>query len=134
MKGANLIGFLREPVLWTLQLALAAVFLNAAWRKFTGHEVPLATFQSLGMDPWFRYMTGMLEFADAIGLLIRPLSGLAALGLACVIIGAIVTHLFFVPDSIVPAFALLVALCVVSAGRLREILFIIGRVANMPMK
>lgn len=134
MKGANFLGLLREPGLWALQLALAAVFLNAAWRKFTGHEVPLETFQSLGMDPWFRYVTGTLELAGAIGLLILPLSALAALGLACVMIGAIVTHLFFVPDSIVPAFALLIALSMVSAGRLQEILCIIGRTADPPMK
>lgn len=109
-------------IVWTLQIALAGVFLNAAYRKFTGHAVPLETFQALGMDPWFRYFTGCLELAGGVGLLIRPLSGLAALGLATVMVGAIVTHLFFVPDSILPASLLLFALLLVAAARKEETL------------
>jgi uncharacterized membrane protein len=74
------------------------------------------------MDPWFRYVTGCLELAGGIGLLIRPVSGLAALGLAIVMIGAIGTHLFLVPDSILPASLLLLALLLVATARKEEIL------------
>lgn len=109
-------------VVWSLQIALAGVFLNAAYRKFAGHAVPVETFQALGMDPWFRYITGCLEFAGGVGLLIRSLSGLAALGLAVVTVGAIGTHLFFVPDSILPASFLLFALLLVAAARKEETL------------
>lgn len=109
-------------IVWSLQVALAGVFLNAAYRKFTGHAVPLEIFQALGMDPWFRYVTGCLELAGGVGLLLRPLSGLAALGLAIVMVGAIVTHLFFVPDSILPASLLLFALLLVAAARKEETL------------
>jgi putative oxidoreductase len=108
---------LRGPGLWAIQLVLAGVFLNAALRKFTGHAVPLETFQRLGMDPWFRHVTGALELAGAIGLLIPPLAALAAIGLTLVMVGAIVTHLFLVPDTIVPATALFLALCLVGFGR-----------------
>ena len=48
----------------------------------------------------------MLELADAVGLLIPRLSGLAALGLAGVMVGAVLTHLFFLPPvalALVPA-------------------------------
>ncbi len=109
-------------VVWLLQIALAGVFLNAAYRKFTGHAVPIETFQALGMDPGFRYITGCLEFAGGVGLLIRSFSGLAALGLAIVMVGAIGTHLFFVPDSILPASLLLFALLLVAAARKEETL------------
>lgn len=107
---------------WALQIALSGVFLNAAFRKFTGHVVPVETFQALGMDPWFRYIIGSLELAGGMGLLIRPLSGLAAAGLALVMVGAIGTHLFLVPDSILPASVLLIALLLVAVGRKDEIL------------
>jgi putative oxidoreductase len=111
-----------ERLAWSLQIALAGVFFNAAYRKFTDHAVPVETFQALGMDPWFRYVTGCLELAGGIGLLIRPVSGLAALGLAIVMIGAIGTHLFLVPDSILPASLLLLALLLVATARKEEIL------------
>jgi uncharacterized membrane protein YphA (DoxX/SURF4 family) len=113
--------------LWGLQLVLAGIFLNAAWRKFTGHAVPVETFQALGMDPWFRYVTGALEMGGGIGLLIRPLSGLAAVGLIIVMIGALVTHLIFVPGSILPASFLLIALCFVAAARKGDLIILKNR-------
>jgi putative oxidoreductase len=112
--------------LWVLQVVLAGVFLNAAWRKFTGHPVPIETFQALGWDPWFRYVTGALELAGAIGLLVPPLSALAAIGLALVMVGAIITHLFLVPDTIVPASALFIALCLIGFCRKDEVCGTIG--------
>jgi putative oxidoreductase len=106
---------------WFLQIALAGVFLNAAFRKFTDHAVPVETFQALGMDPWFRYVTGCLELTGGTGLLIRSFSGLAAIGLATIMVGAIATHLFFVPGSIWPASLLLMSLLLVAALRREEI-------------
>ncbi|MCA1675103.1 MAG: DoxX family protein [Actinobacteria bacterium] len=48
----------------------------------------------------------MLELASAIGLRIPRLSGLAALGLAGVMVGAVITHLTVLPPA---AFALFLA-------------------------
>lgn len=114
-------------VVWSLQIVMAVVFLNAAYRKFTGHAVPIETFQALGTDPWFRYFTGCLEFVGGVGLLIRSFSGLAALILAIVMVGALGTHLFFVPGSILPAALLLFALILVAAARKEETLAQISR-------
>ena len=62
---------------------------------------------------------GALELAGAIGLLIPRLAGLAALGLAGVMVGAVFTQVF-VLDSVVlaltPAF-LIVALSLIAWGR-----------------
>lgn len=104
---------------WTLRVLLAAVFAFAAYRKFTGHPIPVATFQGLGLGQWFRYLTGVLELAGAVGLLIPAIHLWAAAGLALVMVGAAATHLFFVGGSAVLAFVLLGALVVVLAIGMR---------------
>ena len=105
---------------WTLRVLLAAVFAFAAYRKFTGHPIPVATFEGLGLGQWFRYLTGLLELAGAVGLLIPAIHLWAAAGLALVMVGAAATHLFFVGGSAVLAFVLLGALVVVLAIGMRK--------------
>lgn len=104
---------------WTLRVLRAAVFAFAAYRKFTGHPIPVATFEGLGLGRWFRYLTGVLELAGAVGLLIPAIHLWAAAGLALVMVGAAATHLFFVGGSAVLAFVLLGALVVVLAIGMR---------------
>jgi uncharacterized membrane protein len=82
----------------------------------------------IGFGQWLRYFTGVLEIAGAIGLLIKPLCGLAALGLAGVMVGAVGTELFLVADGgpVLPA-ELLVVCLVVAFFRRHTILILLGR-------
>ena len=50
-------------------------------------------FANTGIGQWFRYGVGTLEFAGAVGVMIPPLSGLAALKLVCLMVGATLTNL-----------------------------------------
>lgn len=64
-------------------------------------------FTKIGVGQWFRYLTDALELGGAIGLLIPRLCGLAALGLADVMVGTVVTHLTVllpVTLALIPAF------------------------------
>jgi putative oxidoreductase len=93
--------------LWVVQVLLAALFAFAGINKLGGlpPEI-LAQFARIGLGPWFLYLTGALELAGAIGLLIPRLSGLAALGLAGVMVGAVLIHLFVLPPwyfAVMPA-------------------------------
>lgn len=45
-------------------------------------------FATIGVEQWFRYAVGVIELAGAVGLLVPRLAGLAALGLAADMIGA----------------------------------------------
>jgi len=56
-------------------------------------------FATIGLGQWFRYLTGTLELAGAIGLLIPRLVGPAAIGLAGVMVGAVITHLTVLPPA-----------------------------------
>ncbi|MBA2416994.1 MAG: DoxX family protein [Geodermatophilaceae bacterium] len=80
--------------LWTLQAALAALFAGGGLAKLGGSPEMVDMFADIGAGQWFRYLVGGLELAGAIGLLIPRLAGLAALGLAALMVGATVTNVF----------------------------------------
>ncbi len=80
-------------VLWVVRVALAAEFLYSAYLLFAGGHTE-QTFAAIGLGQWLRYVTGVLEVAGAIGLLIPRLGGPAALVLAGVMVGASITELF----------------------------------------
>jgi len=103
--------------LWILQIAAAAMFLMVGYLKLSGSEQLVGLFQAIGIGQWFRYLTGSLEVAGAILLLIPRTSGLGALLLAGVMVGAIITHIFIVGGSPLMAIILLVVTTIVAWGR-----------------
>ncbi|MEV5753033.1 DoxX family protein [Actinoallomurus sp. NPDC052308] len=108
--------------LWTIQILLAAFLLIAsAAPKFAGQRDAVETFAKIGWGQWFRYVTGVVEAAGAIGLLLPRLAAWAALGLIGLMIGAIITQVFV----LVPAFAALPAVfgvlfAVIARGRMAQ--------------
>ncbi|HET9142478.1 DoxX family protein [Actinophytocola sp.] len=102
----NATRVLGDVVLWLLQIVLAVYFVYSGFSLFGDDFVK--KFDEIGFGQWLRYLTGVLEVAGAIGLLIRPLCGLAALGLALVMVGATGTELFLLEngDATLPAILL----------------------------
>ncbi|PRX51093.1 DoxX-like protein [Prauserella shujinwangii] len=98
-----------EIVLWILQVLLAAYFVYSATLLFGDDFV--RKFDEIGFGQWLRYLTGVLELAAAIGLLVPRLCGLAALGLCGVLVGAVGTELFLLADgdAVLPAILLVPA-------------------------
>ncbi|MEU7531889.1 DoxX family protein [Saccharothrix sp. NPDC042600] len=84
-------------VVWALQLALAAYFLYSGWLLFG--EGFVKKFDDIGFGQWLRYVTGALEIAGALGLLLPRLCGVAALGLFGVMVGAVSTELFILDSA-----------------------------------
>ena len=103
-----------NTALWVAQGLLAAFLLFAsAAPKLAGQRDAIDTFAKIGWGQWFRYFTGTVELAGAIGLLIPRLAALAALGLIGLMVGAVVTQLFLLEPvwALLPAvFGLLFAL------------------------
>jgi len=86
--------------LWVLQVLLGAFLAFAGINKIFGLQAEVVeNFTKIGLGTWFRYLTGFLELAGGIGLLIPPLTALAALGLAGVMVGAALTHIFVLPPA-----------------------------------
>ena len=54
-------------ITWMLRLLAALIMLQTLFFKFTGHEQSIRLFTELGMEPWGRIGTGVLELYMEIG-------------------------------------------------------------------
>ena len=82
-------------VLWILRVLIAALFVFAAFAKLSGQPMMVAEFGMLPVGQWFRYFTGLLEVVGAIALLTPAVSGLGALLLLIVDVGAFFAQVLF---------------------------------------
>ena len=85
--------------LWILQVIVALAFFAAGGSKLTGAEQMVGMFDKIGLGQWFRYVTGLLEVAGAIGLFIPRYAFYAAGSLMLVMAGAIFAHLTILGGS-----------------------------------
>ena len=79
--------------LWVLRAMMAGLFLFAGAMKLTGQPMMIAEFNQIGLGQWFRYLTGILEVAGAIALVLPRAAYYGALLLIVVMIGALIAHL-----------------------------------------
>lgn len=102
--------------LWVLQGFLAAVFLYFGANKLRAHDVFWADlFARIGIGEWFRYFTGGVEVTSAALLLIPRTSTIGASLLACVMAGAVLTHLVVLRDGwacVFPGFPLVILVAI----------------------
>lgn len=92
--------------LLAIKALLALAFVAAGFAKLTGAEMMVATFEAVGVGQWFRYVTGVIEVGAAVLLFVPGLQAIAAGIIVCTMIGAVLTHLFILGPSAVPALAL----------------------------
>ena len=78
---------------WVLRTVVAAMFLLAGGGKLAGAAPMVQMYDTIGVGQWFRYVTGLIEVGSAMLLFVPSLAGLAALLLACTMVGAIIAHL-----------------------------------------
>ena len=95
---------------WIIRILLALAFLAAGGAKVAGAPPMVAIFEQIGAGQWFRFVTGILEIAGGLLVLVPRTSIWGALLLACVMVGAVFTHLALIGGNPAPAFMLL-ALC-----------------------
>jgi putative oxidoreductase len=75
------------------QLLAAGILLQTLFFKFTGAEESVYIFSTLGMEPWGRVGSGIVELVAAVLLLYPPTAALAAVIAIGVMSGAIISHL-----------------------------------------
>ena len=107
--------------LWTTQLLVAGMFLLAGGLKLIGGPVEVALFDAIGAGQWFRYVTGAIEVAGALALLVPSLAPFGALLLVPTMIGAIATHLFIIGGTPAPAMLLLIGSITIAWARRRQL-------------
>ncbi|MCG3119979.1 MAG: hypothetical protein ALAOOOJD_02541 [bacterium] len=82
-------------VSWILRLAAAAILLQTLFFKFTGAEESKYIFTTLGVEPWGRIGSGIVELIAAILLLVPRTTALGAILALGTMSGAILSHLAF---------------------------------------
>ncbi len=102
-------GRMRTIIIWIASVSLLLGFGGAGLAKVMGAEPMVQSLASYGLPTWFMTLLGVGEIMGAIGLLVRPVSSLAALGLAAIAFGAIVNHAVNPPITMaIPAIILLI--------------------------
>ena len=107
----------RDGALWVVQALGATLFLISGLGKLSGDDHMIQSIAAIGIHQWFRYVTALIEFATAILLLIPVLSGIGALLLVPIMMGAILTHLLIIGGSPALPIGLLIVVSVVAWGR-----------------
>lgn len=108
----------RGRSLLALKISLAAFFLYQGLDKFPERRLWVGIFDAIGFGQWFRYVTGIVEVAGAVMLVIPKLMTIGAGLLACAMAGALLVHLFVIGASPATLFvALLLALLVTIGWR-----------------
>ena len=76
------------------RLVLAAMFLFMAVPKFLAPDITVHIFTELGVEPWGRVFTGLLEVLVASMLVFSMSYKAGVAGAIVVLVGAILSHLF----------------------------------------
>lgn len=103
-------------IMWFLRLAAAVIMLQTLYFKFTAHEQSVALFTQLGMEPWGRIGTGVMELIASVLILYPRTTGWgAALGMG-LMGGAIFFHLttlgiVFAGDAVLFIYAVITFVC-----------------------
>jgi putative oxidoreductase len=81
---------------WLFRIAIAVILLQTLYFKFTGHPESVALFTKLGVEPWGRIGTGVLELITGILILMPATAALGALLSLGLMTGAIASHAFVI--------------------------------------
>ena len=92
---------------WIIQGLLAAAFLAAGGAKLAGVPMMVQIFDQIGMGQWFRIVTGLVEVIGAVALVVPGFAALGAAWLGATMFVAVLTHLFILHSSAMPALILL---------------------------
>jgi putative oxidoreductase len=83
----------RTIISWILRIAAAVILLQTLYFKFTGHPESVELFTRLGVEPWGRIGTGIIELATGVLLLLPATAFIGALLGLGLMTGAILSHL-----------------------------------------
>jgi len=117
---------------WTvraLRIILALAFLAAGGAKLASVPAMVQLFDTLGFGQWFRYLTGVVEVAGAVALLIPSYAALGAVWLGTTMFFGTLAHLFILHTNPAPALVLLALSAVIvtlERGQVREFVARLG--------
>lgn len=84
---------LKTLMIWLSRVIAAVIMLQTLYFKFTAHPESVGLFTELGVEPWGRIGTGVIELIASILILIPTTSYFGALLAVGLMAGAIGAHL-----------------------------------------
>jgi uncharacterized membrane protein YphA (DoxX/SURF4 family) len=107
---------IQNVLIWALRLIAAVIMLQTLYFKFTAHPQSVHLFTVLGMEPWGRIGTGVLELIASILILYPRTTGYGAVLGTGLMAGALFFHLtklgiVFDGDAVLFSYALTAFLC-----------------------
>ena len=85
---------MKKGLSWIVRIAAAVILLQTLYFKFSAHPQSVELFTKLGVEPWGRIGTGVMELITGILLLLPATAFIGSfLGLG-IMYGAILSHLF----------------------------------------
>jgi uncharacterized membrane protein YphA (DoxX/SURF4 family) len=85
---------------WALRILAAVIMLQTLFFKFTASEESIYIFSKMGIEPWGRIGTGVMELIASVLLLVPRTKLLGALLAIGIMAGAILSHIFFLGISV----------------------------------
>ena len=84
---------MKEKISWAARIIVAIILLQTLFFKFTGAPESIYIFEKMGMEPWGRIGSGIVELIAGILILIPNTKIYGAILSLGVISGAIISHL-----------------------------------------
>jgi putative oxidoreductase len=107
-------------VAWAFQILAATQFFLTGLDKLSDAPPMVQLFATVGLGQWLRYVTGVIEIAGSIALLVPSLVLVGAALLAMTMVGALVAHFTVLPFPPVKPITLLAMILVVALARRGE--------------
>lgn len=85
---------MKSKILFSIRLITAIILLQTLFFKFTGAAESVFIFSKMGVEPWGRWFSGIVELIAAILLLLPSTQIFGALISVGVMFGAILSHIF----------------------------------------
>lgn len=93
----------QRRIIWAVRILLTLAFGAAGAAKLAGVPQMVQVFDAIGFGQWFRYLTGTVEIAGALLLLVPATGFLGGLLLTATMVGAVFAHLVLIGGNPVPA-------------------------------
>jgi putative oxidoreductase len=87
---------IKNIISWLFRIAAAVILLQTLYFKFTGHPESVELFTKLGVEPWGRIGTGVIELITGVLLLVPATAFIGALLGTGLMVGAIASHLLVI--------------------------------------
>jgi hypothetical protein len=96
----------QRRIVWGVRILLVLAFGAAGGAKLADVPQMIQVFEAIGVGQWLRYLTGAIEVAGVVLLLVPSTGFFGGLLLSATMIGGVATHLVVIGGSPVPAMVL----------------------------